>query len=145
MDEKDTTQQSTDLSNEQQEIQFRYMKSHLFRVIHADGAWGGISPRGNIHMSLYNERGALPDTSKLVIDPNGRVIKPEEAQSSGDIIREVECDVVFDLGTAISLRRWLDEKIKDVQGLVEQAKIENQKQKKIEEGQKPRKLQGSSL
>ena len=145
MDEKDTTQEPTDLSKEQ-EIRFRYMKSRFFRVIHADGAWGGVSPRGSIHMSLFNERGALPDTSTLVIDATGRVMRPEAIQTSGDIIREVECDVVFDLSTAINLRRWLDEKIKEIQALVEQAKAEKREQKhKAEAEQKPQKLQGSSL
>jgi hypothetical protein len=39
------------------EIEFYFEKSHLFRVIHVDGAIGAISP-GNrlIHMAVFNER-----------------------------------------------------------------------------------------
>ena len=120
MDETDTTQKGTDPSNEQ-EVRFKYIKSNFFRVIHADGAWGGISTRGDIHMSFYNERAALPDSSVLTLGPDGRSLKPEVVESSGGITREVECDVVFDLITAVALRRWLDDKINEMNQIVQEA------------------------
>jgi hypothetical protein len=130
MPENDTTKASPDPSNKQTEIKFKYMKSNFFRVIHADGAWGGVSPRGDIHMSFYNERGALPDSSTLTVSADSSEQSPEVAQSSGAIIREIECDVVLDLGTALSLSKWLDEKIKDLQTLIKTLQEENEKQKK---------------
>jgi len=134
MAEKDTTKDALDPSNEPSEVRFRYMKSNFFRVIHADGAWGGLSPRGNIHMSFYNERGALPDSSVLTLAPDGSKQLPETAHSSGDIIREIECDVVLDLGTAIGLRQWLDDKIKDLQTLVKTLQ-EEQRKRNLDEKQ----------
>lgn len=120
MAENDTTQQGADPSNER-EIRFKYVKSNFFRVIHADGAWGGIATRGNIHMSFYNERAALPDSSAIRFDADGKVVAPEEAQTSSSMVREIECDVVFDLVTAIGLRRWLDEKIKELNNIIKEA------------------------
>lgn len=126
MSEKDTTEAAEAPSNEQQEIHFRYVKSNFFRVIHADGAWGGLSPRGDIHMSFYNERGALPDSSVLTLGPDGP-LKSEVAESKGDLIREIECDIVLDLATAIGLRRWLDDKVKELQAVLKAAQEEQRK------------------
>lgn len=42
------------------QIRFNYIKSAQFRVIHADGAIGGVTPNGFIHMALFNERAAIP-------------------------------------------------------------------------------------
>lgn len=127
MDENDTTKEGGDPSNQEQEVRFKYVKSNFFRVIHADGAWGGLSPRGDIHMSFYNERGALPDSSILTIGSDGQRTKPDVAPSSNAIIREIECDIVLDLTTAMGLRKWLDDKINDLQMLVKEAREEERK------------------
>jgi hypothetical protein len=134
MDENSTTKEGRDPSNEQQEVVFKYVKSNFFRVIHADGAWGGLNPRGNIHMSFYNERAALPDTSTLTISSDGNLVKPEEPQTSGAVIREIECDVILDLRTAIGLRKWLDDQIKQLQELIKEAQ---QQQREKSKEQKP--------
>jgi hypothetical protein len=42
------------------EIEFDFIKSNFFRVIHVDGAFGGLSPNGFVHMALYSERRAIP-------------------------------------------------------------------------------------
>jgi len=135
MEENSTTNEGRDPSKEQQEVVFKYVKSNFFRVIHADGAWGGLNPRGNIHMSFYNERSALPDTSTLTVAPDGNIVKPEEAQTSGALVREIECDVILDLRTAIGLRKWLDDQIKQLQGLLKEAQRQKQPREKLTEQQ----------
>ncbi len=124
MDEKKHTEVN-DQPSEQHEVVFTYLKSNLFRVIHADGAWGGLSARGDIHISFYNERAAIPDTSKIVVsEKTGAIVKPEEFQSSSKFVREVEADVIVDLGTAISLRDWLNNKISALEKLIREAQNE---------------------
>jgi hypothetical protein len=103
---------------EQQEVTFNYLKSQFFRVIHADGAWGGVSPRGDIHISFYNERMAIPDKSRVVISESGNALKPEEFESTSAVVREVEADVVVDLTTAIQLRDWLNNKISTLEAMI---------------------------
>jgi hypothetical protein len=111
MDEKDTTEQGESISNEPREISFNYVKSNLFRVIHADGAWGGLSPRGDIHIAFYNERAAIPDFSRIVISQSARVVESETFEATSELVREVEVDVIVDLTTAKGLRTWLDNMI----------------------------------
>lgn len=126
MGEKETTERA---SKESQELKFDYVKSHYFRVIHADGVWGGVSPRGNIHMSFYNERTALPDVSKLTLTGEGQIPKPEQYKASSAIVREFEADVILDLATARSLSTWLNDKIKLLEDLVREAKKVQQQAK----------------
>lgn len=124
MEKKGTKIEEKDHAS-QREIIFSYFKSRFFRVIHADGAWGGVSPRGDIHISFYNERMAIPDKSKLVVSETGQV-QIEEVEHTSEIVREVEADIIVDLTTAIQLRKWLDDKIKALQAIISNAEAEEQ-------------------
>jgi len=95
------------------EVEFDFIKSNFFRVVHADGAFGGISPNGLIHMALYSERAALPTKIVQEIDESGQ-LRPEDTSrriTRKAIVREIEVDIAMDINTATALRKWLDEKI----------------------------------
>jgi hypothetical protein len=123
MGETDTTKNAGNPSKDEQEVSFKYVKSNFFRVIHADGAWGGLSPRGDIHISFYNERVAIPDTSRFIVS-EGEIVKPEEYKASSKLVREVEADVIVDLTAAKSLRAWLTHKIDALEALIKEAQEE---------------------
>ena len=131
MDENDTTEQGGNVSKDQKEISFNYVKSNLFRVIHADGAWGGLSPRGDIHIAFYNERAAIPDFSKVTVSSDGQTIEAERFEATSELVREVEVDVIVDLATARALRVWLDSMIEALEGRLREAIAE--KMKNVEE------------
>jgi hypothetical protein len=98
-------------------IEFHYIKSNYFRVVHADGVWGGATSNLNIHMSFFSERGPIPQRIVHAIEPRG-VLGGEIAEeriSRKGVVREVEVDVVLNLEMAVSLRKWLDDKIKNLQ------------------------------
>lgn len=101
------------------EIEFDYIKSNFFRVVRADGAFGGLSPNGAIHMGIYSERQPIP--KKVVHAVQEGKLGPELLEKRDvrkSIIREMEVDVVLDITQAIGLRQWLDEKIQQYQNLV---------------------------
>jgi len=123
----ETTERSAEPSNEQQEVSFTYVKSNFFRVIHADGAWGGLSPRGDIHIAFYNERAAIPDHSSFRVSSDGKVVEPEKFEAESELVREVEIDVVVDLTTAKSLRTWLDLRIRALEERLREAVAEQNK------------------
>ena len=84
------------------EVSFDYIKSNIFRVIHADGAFGGLAPNGNIHMALYNERQAIP--TQMVYALEGIGLGPEikgKRKGRGGLVREVEVDVIMSLARRI--------------------------------------------
>ena len=96
-------------ANVSQQIKCYFIKSNFFRVIHADGVWGGVTPHMNIQMSFFSERTPIPKVTTAQVTPSG--IKEINKETKIGIIREVEVDVIMDLETAKALRFWLDEKI----------------------------------
>jgi hypothetical protein len=110
------------------ELAFEFIKGNYFRVIHVDGAWGGMAPSGrNIHMALFNERRPIPTEVVHPISAAG-ALGPEigaKRRSRTGMVREVEVELVMALETAISIHTWLGEKIVElakVQGISIEAK-----------------------
>ena len=106
----------------EERIRFYFIKSNAFRVIHADGVWGGTTPHLGIHMAFYSERAPIPQQVVHRIKPDGRLGDEieEERVSKSDIIREVEAEVLMDLATAKSFHTWLTEKIKKLEEFLRQ-------------------------
>lgn len=94
-------------------VTLHYIKSNYFRTIHADGAIGGLTPRGELFLSLYSERPPLPDVVVQAIE-NGQLGKEIIEQRKGieGILREIEVGVVMDLNVAKAVVTWLQERIK---------------------------------
>ena len=99
------------------EIDFHWIKNASYRTVHVDGAFGGLSPKGDyINMSLFTERWPIPrQTTHAVI--GGQIDSKNIKERIGveGIVREVEINLVFDSRTAQSMVDWLKLKIKDAQ------------------------------
>ena len=89
------------------------LRSSFFRVIHVDGAFGGLTGRGYINAALYSERRAVPRVTEQKYNENGLVGTEQIIRSRQNVVREVEVDVMLDYGAAVAIRDWLDRKIKE--------------------------------
>ena len=101
------------------EIEFDFIKSNFYRVVKADGFFGGLSPNGSLHLGVYNER--MPYPQKMFHKVEGGTMGPEEISKRigrTGILREMEVGVSMDVTQAIVLRNWLDEKIKQYEQLI---------------------------
>jgi hypothetical protein len=106
------------------EIKFHYLKSNVFRVIHADGAVGAVSPSLDIHMSLFSERSPIPNLMVVKLAPDGTLgseMKDRRIARDG-YVREVEIDVVMTYPVAKSIVTFLQEHIKTVEAGIEAAR-----------------------
>lgn len=95
-------------------VRFDYIKSNFFRVVHIDGAFGGISPRGDhILMTVWNERGPIPKQTVHEISDSGVVGQEimEDRITREAIVREVETQLVMDISVAEQVVAWLNVKI----------------------------------
>ena len=106
--------------NQQEEIptsiDFHYIKSHSFRVVHGDGVWGGATPRGYIAMSFFSERSPIPKKLTHDISPQGTLGEETDRKVKSGVVREVEVEVIVDLTTAKSMISWLETHISTIEG-----------------------------
>ena len=95
---------------------FNYRKSSGFRVVRAEGAWGGITPRGEIVMNIFNERLPVPDFDEVEILEDGSFGRRVDfsADTKG-IVREVEIALSMDVRTAANLANWLLDKVQRIE------------------------------
>jgi len=93
------------------EIEVSYIKSGHFRVVYAEGAYGGISPHGQISFCLYNERGPVPRKTKLVVNRTGDGTEEEVLEAREGFVREVEVQIVMSPADTETLVTWLSGKL----------------------------------
>src|SRR5437868_5175876 len=102
------------------QVEVDFIKSNYYRVVRADGVFGGLSPNGSIHLGVYSER--VPYPQKIFHKVEGGALQPEDTQRrvgrSANILRELEVGISMDIAQAIVLRTWLDDKISQYEKLV---------------------------
>src|SRR3954447_13701005 len=96
-------------------VNFFYIKSAQFRVVHADGVIGGITPRGQIHLAFYSERGAIPQVQTHNVSPEGTVSEPIASEGKSGIVREIDFDAIMTKRAAIDFRDWLTRQISELE------------------------------
>lgn len=112
------------MSQNKPELKFKYIFDYGYNPVYANGAHGGVSPRGELVMNFYLERMALPESITHEINPNG-TIGSETAAEPDDLahsmVRFIEAGVVMNYQNARELHLWLGERIKEMES-VERAK-----------------------
>ncbi|MBK9386088.1 MAG: hypothetical protein IPN34_14850 [Planctomycetes bacterium] len=94
-------------------VRIHYIKSNLFRVVHTDGVWGGLTPSLKISMAFWSERRPIPRELVFNVTPEGALgeeIRTMRVSKEG-IVREVETEIVMDLNAAKALVGWLAQNI----------------------------------
>lgn len=95
-------------------IDFHMIKSNHFRVAHADGIYGGVTPHGNVHCTFYSERSAIPRRTRRTIRDDGSNSSEENVDTLGGVVRELEVDVVMSLTAATAFYFWLAPQIEQL-------------------------------
>ncbi len=94
-------------ANERTTVDFHYVKSNYFRVVHADGIFGGATPNGDLLMTVWNQRVPIPKKTTHVIGDDGSIGQEIDRESRVGIVREVEVGVVFKPDAVKSIIEWL--------------------------------------
>jgi len=94
-------------------VKFHYIKNQTFHSLHADGAIGGVTPSGNIHIAFYNERMPIPTEIVQKLDEKGALGEIESKTTREAVVREMEVDVVMNIDVAKNLHKWLGVQIEE--------------------------------
>jgi len=109
---------STDTAlGESRAITFHHIKSNLFRVIHADGVWGGVTPNLNIQLAFYSERNPIPTSVTQEFGENGLPGKLIETTGREGVVREFDASVVISIEVAKVFQEWLGKKIEQAENI----------------------------
>ena len=97
--------------NRPEQITFDFTRSPFFRVIHSNGAWGGLTPRKELSVTFFSERMALPQRITYSLTPEGG-LRPEIGRDDTESVhRECEVEVLMSMEEAVSLHQWIGTKI----------------------------------
>jgi hypothetical protein len=95
-------------------IKFHYVKGNFFRVIHVDGAIGGLTPSRDVFVSLFSQRAALPRMIELAVLPTGGLGGETGREGKEGIVREMEVGIVMSANAAHDLAQFLLEQVKAI-------------------------------
>jgi hypothetical protein len=101
-----------------QKIGVSYQQSPFFRVIHADGAYGGLAPNGHIHITFYSEGPARPQRSTLEVAAGRIPVETPTESPKGQLFRELEASVVMDVNTGAAFYRWFSSKLDELRRIL---------------------------
>ena len=93
-------------------VKFHYAKSNYFRVVHAEGAIGGLTPSREIFVSLFNERAALPKVIEFALSPEGKLGRELNREGKDGIVREMEVGILMTASAAKNLADFLLSQVK---------------------------------
>jgi hypothetical protein len=110
-------EKANEAAAEPRRVTIDYLKSNLFRVIHADGVVGGLTPRLDLHIDFWNERIPIPKQIAHSITSDGHMGEEirEGRLSRSSLVREVEVGIVMSVNNAKAFRDWLDERIREAE------------------------------
>ncbi len=95
-------------------INFDYLKSSQFRVVHADGAFFALTTQGGLTISFFAERQPIPRRVTHKVNKDGSLGEEiaEQRVVRDAIIRDTEVAVTMNAETAKRVRDKLDEILK---------------------------------
>jgi hypothetical protein len=98
-------------------LRIEYKKSNSFRVIHADGVYGGTSPRLQLFVAFYSERFPIPQVLTYETSESGAPVQEivTERESKEGVFREVEVGVMLDINAAKGFAAWLNEQVAELE------------------------------
>jgi hypothetical protein len=103
-------------------ITFEYKVSPNFAVYAVCGAFGGLNSHGEVIMTLYNEKVAIPERQTYNVRDDGSIDKyPISVEKKETIIRHVMFGISMNPSVARSVGHWLIEKADAYDRYVEKA------------------------
>jgi hypothetical protein len=95
---------------EQKTVNVKYTESKDYKIFHATGAFGGVSPIGDIIAHFYIDVLKPSETVQLVIEDGGNA---KEKPQPSNFVRELQVAIAVRPDIAYVIGNWLIEKAKE--------------------------------
>jgi len=92
-----------------QEIKVHYKRDRNYRILPATGAYGGLTPQGEVSVDFFVERRLPPKHVVMLVSPDAPA---QEMEREGEerLVRETLVGLVLRPDIALSIGRFLIEK-----------------------------------
>lgn len=108
------------MENEFKNIKFKYVFDEQYTPTYISGGIGGVTPAKDIVLNFYFERHPIPykETNKILENGSMELVSrdPEVDTEELNFIRHIENGIVMNLNTAKSIRDYLNQQIKLLEG-----------------------------
>ena len=105
----------------EQTVKCKYIFEANYNPKYVNGAYGGISSRGEIIINFYLERIPVPRSQTFTISDGLVANEVVEAAEPNDhaksLVRLVESGVILDYANAKEIHRWLGEHLRKLEQL----------------------------
>lgn len=115
MADSNPKKRGADAPDEPRHVAFDFIKSPHFRAVRADGAIGGVTPSGQIHVAFYSERNPIPRRVIHSVGSDGKLGEEIGRESREAIVREMDFDLFLSLRVAKSVHEWLGARIEELE------------------------------
>lgn len=96
-------------------VVFLYETSPEYQIVYANGAFGGITPRGDIKFDLFIEFVKAPEEVVHIMTPDGLGPEVEREPAKTPFTRESQVGVIMSPDQAKSLAHWLLSKVSEIE------------------------------
>lgn len=101
----------------ERQIQFNYVFPENYNPLYCNGAFGGVSTRGEIIANFFFERMTIPKSMTHLVNPDGTLsgivsVDPEDVDNN--IVRYVTTGIVLSEESAESIYAWLGTQLQDL-------------------------------
>ncbi len=95
------------------EIDFTHGRD--YRVVHADGAWGGLTPSGGINVAFYAEWKKEP--TSIIYEASDNKLRETKRNGPEHVTREIQVEVLMTQAGAQALYKWLRIRLSQAESL----------------------------
>jgi len=116
-DVSDTLAKMETIESEQElckKVKFVFKKSEGYQIHYVNGAFGGITPRGDILYHLFFEHRDLPMEEEMTIEED-KTLKPQEKDLDDiEITRDLKVGIIMTPKQAENLANWLLSRVDEI-------------------------------
>jgi hypothetical protein len=104
------------VTDKPEKVRFTFIAPEGYAPVYVSGAFGGVTPRGELVVSFYQERQPAPKPEVFNVLPDGRLGPPAEArtQPTFEIERHIVAGVIMNEQTTRELHIWLTQKLEEL-------------------------------
>ncbi|MDG6222326.1 MAG: hypothetical protein QCH99_03590 [Candidatus Bathyarchaeota archaeon] len=105
-------------------LKFLHQFPEDYEIFPANGAWGGVSARGDLLMHFFLEHSAVPDSEVKTINEDGTINDVKKEKKEIEIVRRMQFGVMLTTEQASSLANWILDKVQQYENSKEKVKDE---------------------